>query len=129
VTGHGEKFTRKKELAIAALLQFPTLPEAAIACKLSERTLRRWLSNAEFQEQYRAERTRVLEGTVNTLRKKSLDAADMLVQLMTHEGEIEQRSARVSAARSIISLAIAGAEMLDLEERLAELEELAARER
>lgn len=119
------KFSRRKELAIAALLEHATLGKAAEACGLSERTLRRWLEDPQFAEMYRAERGRILESTVNVLRKKSSDAAAMLVELMTHEGEIDQRAARVSAARSIISLAIAGTETLELEERLAKLEMIA----
>jgi hypothetical protein len=129
MTGHGEKFTRKKEAALAALLQYATLPEAAAACKLSAATLRRWLGNREFEEAYRSARARMLETTVNVLRKESVAAAKMLAKLMSDESQISQRAGRVSAARSIIALALSGTETLELEERLAELEELAAKEK
>jgi hypothetical protein len=120
--GHGEKFSRKKEAAIAALLETQSLPEAAAHCGLSERTLRRWLSNEEFAKQYRDERAHLLENTVNLLRTKSMEAVKVLASISNDQAS--PAGVRVSAARSIISLSIAG-EMLDLEDRLAELEEIA----
>lgn len=43
MAGHGEKLSRKKELALAALLVSPPLPEAATKVGVHERTLFRWL--------------------------------------------------------------------------------------
>jgi len=48
VSGHGEKFSRKKESAIAALLACPTLTEAASSCEIAESTIRRWLKDETF---------------------------------------------------------------------------------
>jgi hypothetical protein len=120
--GHGEKFSRRKEVAIAALLEHASLQEAAASCGLSERTLRRWLTNEEFQEQYRAERDRLLETAQNLLRAKSVEAVEVLVSVSNDQAS--PSAVRVSAARSIISLGIAG-EILDVENRLTELEEIA----
>jgi hypothetical protein len=41
--GHGSKWARRKEAAIAALLECPTVKEAAKKCGLSYSTLKRWL--------------------------------------------------------------------------------------
>jgi len=38
--GHGEKYSRKKEAALAALLTESTLSEAAVKAGVSERALR-----------------------------------------------------------------------------------------
>jgi len=121
-TGHGEKFTRKKESALAALLECPSLPEAAASCGISESTLRRWLRNESFAQQYRTERSRLMEMTINALRRKSLAAVEVLASLSNDAAS--PAAVRASAARSIISLGIAG-QVLDLEERLNDLEEIA----
>ena len=43
MTGHGAKFGRKKEQAIAALLSHRTVEEAAKAAGISPATLKRWM--------------------------------------------------------------------------------------
>jgi hypothetical protein len=120
--GHGEKFSRKKESALAALLECSSLPEAAASCGISESTLRRWLRNDSFATQYRIERSRLLEITINQLRQKSLSAVNVLAKMS--DDEASPAAVRVSAARAIISLGIAG-EMLEVEDRLSDLEEIA----
>jgi hypothetical protein len=117
------KFTRRKEAAIAALLAHPSLARAAEACQTSERTLRRWLQDESFAQRYRQERTRILESTFNLLRQKSVAAVETLANVANDKKA--SASARVSAARSVVELAIKGAELQDLEQRITELEELA----
>ena len=123
MSGHGEKFGRKKELAIGALLTCATLTEAAASCGIGESTLRRWLCDEGFAQRYRRERTRMLDSTVNLLRQKSIAAVETLAGIADDKGS--PAGARVSAARSLVELAIKGAEVQDLEERLTELEEIA----
>lgn len=123
MTGHGEKFGRKQESAIAALLTCPSLPAAAASSGISESTLRRWLQNEAFARRYRQERTRMLETTVNLLRQKSVMAVETLSEVANDKEAAA--SARVSAARSVVELAIKGAELLDLEARIDELEQMA----
>jgi hypothetical protein len=123
MTGHGEKFGRKMELAIAALLTCPSLPAAAASCGPSESTLRRWLQNESFARCYRRERTRMLETTVNLLRQKSIAAVETLALIA--ENKESPASVRVAAARAVIELAIKGAELQDLDARMDELEQLA----
>ncbi|PYU21725.1 MAG: hypothetical protein DMG30_16925 [Acidobacteria bacterium] len=78
MTGHGEKLSRKQEAAIGALLICSSLPEAASAAGVSQSSLRRWLKNETFARRYREERLRMLEGTINLLRQKSLAAVETL---------------------------------------------------
>src|SRR5262249_52012194 len=66
MSGHGEKLSRKQEQAIAALLEKPSLAEAAAAVSLNEKTLRRWLrEDRGFQDAYRAARQELRERTVS----------------------------------------------------------------
>jgi hypothetical protein len=50
MSGHGEKFGRKKESAIGALLACATLTEAAASCGVGDSTLRRWLHDEGFAQ-------------------------------------------------------------------------------
>ncbi len=56
MTGHGQKFGRKKEEAIAALLSQRNLEEAARVAGVGTKTLLRWLEIPEFQAAYREAR-------------------------------------------------------------------------
>jgi|SRR5580693_8563714 phage antirepressor YoqD-like protein len=81
MSGHGETLSRKKEVAITALLTSATITEAAAKCDIAESTLRRWLRNERFAWRYRQERTRMLESTVNLQRQKSVAAVETLVDV------------------------------------------------
>jgi len=56
MTGHGAKFGRKKEDAIAALLTQRTVEEAAKSLNIATKTLLRWMKEPEFDAAYRAAR-------------------------------------------------------------------------
>lgn len=122
MSGHGSKIDRKMEQAIAALLVSPNLAAAAEACGVAQSTVKRWMGDAAFSSRYREERARLLETTTNILRSKSVEAVHVLVDLSNDKAA--PPAVRVSAARSIIALGFAG-EMAELEERLAQLEDLA----
>jgi hypothetical protein len=47
--GHGAKLSRKRQQAIAALIEAPTIREAAGIVGIGEATLFRWLQDANFQ--------------------------------------------------------------------------------
>jgi DNA-binding transcriptional MerR regulator len=108
-----------------SLHSWPPQPitEAADKCDIAESTLRRWLQNGTFARCYRQERTRMLESTVNLLRQKSVAAVEALADVANDKAS--PPGARVSAARSLVELAIKGAKLQDLEERIGELEQLA----
>jgi transposase-like protein len=61
MVGHGTKYSRKKEAAIAALLEQRNVQEAARAAGISKQTLYRWLKMPEFVEEYRRACRIVLE--------------------------------------------------------------------
>jgi hypothetical protein len=52
VTGHGAKFGRKQEEAIAALLTQRNIEESAKSVGVAPRTLMRWMKIPEFRTAY-----------------------------------------------------------------------------
>jgi hypothetical protein len=56
MAGHDEKFARKQEEVIAALLPQPSVELAARAIGISSRILVKWLQMQEFQAAYRQAR-------------------------------------------------------------------------
>ena len=58
MTGHGAKYGRKKEEAIAALLSQRKVEEAARVVGIAPKTLLRWLKVPEFKEAYLQARSR-----------------------------------------------------------------------
>lgn len=120
MTGHGEKWTRKQEEAILALLAQPTIPEAAKACRLSPSTLLRWLKTAEFQQRYKEARRQVVEQALARLQSDCSAAARVLREVA--DDGAAPASSRVAAARAIIDTAIKAVELQDLAARIEELE-------
>jgi hypothetical protein len=123
MSGHGEKFGRRREQAIVALLASGTLAEAATSCGIATSTLRRWLRDPEFTQRYQAERSRLLEAAVNLLRKEATAAARTLATVSADT--TAPASARVSGARAVLDLVLRAAELQDIEERIAALETVA----
>lgn len=122
MTGHGEKLTRKQDQAIGALLTEQTIAAAAEKVGVGEATLRRWLKLPEFLAAYREARRDVMEKTMAQLQQASWASGTTLIKLLGASNE----SVRLRAATEILNQANKGLEMLDHEERLAALEELAA---
>lgn len=120
VAGHGEKLTRKAEQAVAALLQFPTIPEAAKAAGVSERTLYCWLQEEAFREQYRSARAELVRHAVKMVQKASGEAVEVL-RIVINNPE-SSPSSRVSAAKTVLELALKAVELEELESRLVALE-------
>ena len=123
IGGYGETLGRRKEGAIAALLANSTLTEAAASCGISERTLRRWMRNKPFIRRYRRERAMMLDGIVDVLKRSAVNAVQVLVGV-AQSGK-SPASARVSAASRILEFNFKSHELVTIEKRLAQLEEVA----
>lgn len=118
--GHGEKRSRQRERAIAALLIAPTIEEAAKIVGVAESTLRRWHDDPGFAAAYRKERNRLVDAAIATMQAVMAEAVAELRTLLK-SGPPAQR---IQAARTIIDRAIHGVERDDFLERLEALEEL-----
>ena len=121
-TGHGEKQTRLREQAIAALLETTTICAAAKRVGIDESTLRAWLKDPGFAEDYRAARRAVMTRAADRLAHACTGAVGHLVDVMAHS---ENDNSRVSASRAVLNYAFKAIELDDLAARVARLEEAA----
>ena len=125
--GHGEKWSRKKDAAILALVTEPTIADAAKKAGISHATLHRWLQIKDFKDAYREAKREVVSAAIARLQRTATEAVDALRDVM-NDAE-SPANARVSAARAILELAIKAIELEDLEARVEQLEALLQKER
>jgi DNA-binding transcriptional MerR regulator len=117
----GEKLSPKQEQSIICLLTAPNITEAARLAGIGERTMLRWLSLGPFQEAYREARRQVVQHAIARLQQVTGEAVETLRQVM-QDGNAPA-SAKVSAARTVLEMAVKAVELEDLEARIADLEE------
>jgi transposase-like protein len=115
--GHGSKFGRKKEEAIAALLTQQTIENAARSIGIGLSTLLRWQKDPEFDAEYRAAQRAAYRQTTARLQQAS---PKLMVDSNT------PASVRARTADSVLSHAAKAIEIQDLDARLAALEAAAA---
>jgi transposase-like protein len=118
--GHGSKLGRQREQLIASLLGARTVEEAAQRVGLSKATALRWMKQDAFRPAFGAARRELLSATVGRLQAVSGEAVEALRAAVT---SASPSTVSVSAARAILDFAAKGVELLDLEERVAALEE------
>ena len=120
--GHGEKWSRKKDAAILALVTEPTIADAAKKAGISHATLHRWLQIKDFKDAYREAKREAVSAAISRLQQTATEAVDALRDVMNDTES--PASARVSAARSILEIAIKAVELEDFERRLEALERM-----
>ena len=120
--GHGSKFDRKKEDAIAALLTQRNTEDAARASGIGISTLLRWMREPEFDAAYRQARRATYTQAVARLQQASTAAVSTLLKTMVDPAT--PPATRVRSAESVLSHAAKAIELEDIEARLAELERL-----
>ena len=118
--GHGAKFGRKKEEAIAALLSQRNVEEAARSVGISPNTLLRWMKESEFDAAYRKARRDAFGQSVARLQQGTAAAATTLLKTMIDPNT--PPSVRVRAAEAIFNHAAKAIELEDMEARISELE-------
>lgn len=116
----GEKLSRKQEEAIICLLSSPTLEEAAKAAGITYVTLWRWMQLPEFKEKYRVARNDAVNQAVARLSKICSEAVEVLRDVM-NDPKISA-SSRVTAARTVLEMAVKGLELEDITSRIEALE-------
>lgn len=107
--------------AVLALLERPTVAEAADSAGVHRATLYRWLKEPGFQAVYREARREALSLTTARLQQISGEAVEALREIVGDRSQ--QGASRVGAARCILDYAAKMTEMEDFGERLARLEE------
>lgn len=99
-SGHGQKLTRKQELAIAALLREPTQKQACVSVGVSEVTMIRWMRTPSFQVAYEDARKGLVDDAIRMLTAASGSAIKTLKEV-AESGEKD--SDRVKAALGILA--------------------------
>jgi len=118
--GHGAKFSRKMEEAVAALLTQRNLEEAARSVGIGAATLLRWQKLPEFQTAYRQARRDAYSQSIARLQQGTSAAATTLLKTMI-DGTTPA-SVKVRAAEAIFNHASKAIEIEDIEARVAALE-------
>ena len=114
--GHGAKFSRKMEAAVAALLTHRNHEEAARAVGIGTATLLRWQKEPEFEQAYRAAHGQ----SVARLQQATSAAVSTLLKVMVDAST--PASTKVRAADSVLNHSAKAIEIEDIEARLSELE-------
>jgi len=122
MTGHGAKFGRKKEEAIAALLVNRNTEEAARAVGIAPKTLLRWQQIPEFQAAFRAAKFAAYSQTIGRLHQMSNAAVSTLGKVMVDPST--PAATKVRAADSILNHTAKAVEAENFEARLSEVERI-----
>jgi hypothetical protein len=122
--GHGAKFTRKMEEAVAALLTQRNHEEAARTVGIGTATLLRWQKEPEFQVAYRVARRAAHGQSIARLQQATSAAVSTLLKVMVDANT--PASTKVRAADSVLNHSAKAIEIEDIEVRVAALEAAAA---
>ena len=118
--GHGAKFGRKLEEAVAAMLTQRNLEEAARSIGVGTATLLRWHKEPEFQKAFREARRDAYSQSIARLQQGTTAAATTLLKTMIDQST--PASVRVRAAEAIFNHAAKAIEIEDIEARVTALE-------
>ena len=121
--GHGSKFSRKMEDAVAALLSHRNVEEAAKAVGIAPTTLIRWQQQPEFQDAYRKARRAAFSQSIGRLQQASTAAVSTLLKVMVDPAT--PPATKVRAADSVLDHSAKAIELEDIGARVAELERTA----
>ena len=116
------KINRTEEKLLIALLEKPTIADAAAAAGLSETSVYRWLRNPAFKERYKEARRQIMAGAVGALQKATGTAVKTLIEVM--DSPTAPPAAKVSAARAILEFGFEAVKIEDIVDQLKKLDEL-----
>ena len=112
----------KEEQIIDSLIRSSNVVQASDLCNVSSRTIRRYLARQEFRERLRLAKQQLLEDAIDELRRQSKGFVQVLVNV-AHDS-ISPPSARVSAAKAGLQIAIDAGQLQELMNRLDKLEQM-----
>ena len=125
--GHGSKFGRKQEEAIAALLTHASVPDAARSIGIGVTTLLRWLQMPEFEAAHRKALRAVFSQAMARLQQNAAAAAQTILKIMVDPNM--PASSRLRAADMALEYSLKGIELEDLQVRVSQLEREAGLEK
>lgn len=106
------ELTPKHEQAIIALLNEPTILAAAKSIGIGESTLRRWMSEPRFKEEFSQVRRALYAQSLSRLQAAAGRAVELLTETMSDEAA--RRSDRLTAARLVMHYAFRAEEVMDI---------------
>ncbi|MGA2157030.1 MAG: hypothetical protein ABSH37_21675 [Bryobacteraceae bacterium] len=120
MTGHGTKFPRKMEEAIAALLTQRNIEEAANAIGVSTKTLLRWTKDPKFDAAFRKARRTAYGQATARLHQASGAAVSAVLKIMVDSSA--PPSTRLRAADIVLEHTAKAIEIEDIDARVTALE-------
>src|SRR5262245_44394775 len=97
----GEKYSRLSQQAAVALVEYPTIKQAAAAVGCDESTIRAWLrEKPEFRALYDAARGELVERALTRLQQIAGAAVDTLQWCLTDGGK---DSTKLAAAQTVLN--------------------------
>jgi hypothetical protein len=117
----GRRSDAARERAVLALLNRPTVEQAAAEAGVSERTLRRWLrEDAEFRAAYAEARSAAVDDALRQLQR----GAGIAVRALVRHAKDTDAGISIRAAQALLDQLGRLSERVELEARVAELERL-----
>ena len=114
--------SRRERRFVAAMLEAPTVRDAASQAGLGERTCYTYLGRPAVRAELTARQDALLGLAARRLAKEMGAALDVLVAVMNSKSASD--AARVSAARAVLDSGLRLAELVSLADRVAELEKV-----
>lgn len=114
---------KNQEKAIAALLSSETHTEAARKIGVSDRTLRGYLADPEFYQEYTRRKRQLVSEATKQLQTSYNSAIKALRGIV--ESETSSENGKISAARALLEYGARFTEATDILERLDSIEEIA----
>ena len=112
--------TPKQQKALLALLTNPTKEKAAAAAGITPKTLRSYLADPDFQEEYKKAFSGMVEDAVRQ-SQPSLEPALATLREIVEDSALDAQP-RISAARSILEYSLRLTEQNDILTKLEALE-------
>ncbi|MEZ4870416.1 MAG: hypothetical protein R3C14_54305 [Caldilineaceae bacterium] len=118
----GEKSLTVKQMAcVRELMLTPNIADAAKAAGVGERTLYRWLDDAEFKAALTEAQDAALDAAARRLVAMTEQATAVISEVLADADE--KTSARLRAAQIVLDNVLRLVELRDLAQRVAALEE------
>lgn len=112
--------TSNQKRALAALVKTRSIREAAAQAGIDERSIRRYLKDPDFLQEYRQIQAEILTDARESAQGSIAPALETLQEICT---DTEARNSdRITAAKTLLEWACRLTELTDLEERITALE-------
>lgn len=119
--GFGRNLTLKQQKGLAALLAEPTIESAARAARISKETLYQWMKEPDFKAALDGARHLLFGDGLASLKAAMGEAVEALRQALNEPDATVAN--KITAATKLIELALRSHETLEVEARLAALEQ------